>query len=138
MSGHDRREPARPRRVQGDARRRGDGRGRAGPANCGGLRDFRRIATLCDLEGVPIVAHNIQGPVGTVAAAHAAASVPNFVALEYHAFDVPWFEDLVDRTGEDGDVIEDGQIDLPEGPGLGIEIDFDVAEQYLLPGEELV
>ncbi|WP_232343102.1 mandelate racemase/muconate lactonizing enzyme family protein [Halosimplex litoreum] len=108
------------------------------PHNCGGLRDFRRIATLCDLEGVPIVAHNIQGPVGTVAAAHAAASVPNFVALEYHAFDVPWFEDLVSRTGEDGDVIEDGQIDLPEGPGLGIEIDFDVAERYLVDGEELV
>jgi L-alanine-DL-glutamate epimerase-like enolase superfamily enzyme len=106
--------------------------------NCGGLRDFRRIATLCDLEGVPIVAHNIQGPVGTVAAAHAAASVPNFVALEYHAFDVPWFEDLVSRTGEDGPVIEDGGIDLPEGPGLGVEIDFDVAEQYLLDGEALV
>jgi len=105
------------------------------PHNCGGLRDFRRIATLCDLEGVPIVAHNIQGPVGTVAAAHAAASVPNFVALEYHAFDVPWFEDLVSRTGESGDVIEDGSIDLPEGPGLGIEIDFDVAAEYLLPGE---
>ena len=108
------------------------------PHNCGGLRDFRRIATLCDLEGVPIVAHNIQGPVGTVACAHAAASVPNFVALEYHAFDVPWFEDLVSRTGESGDVIEDGSIDLPEGPGLGIEVDFDVAEEYLLPGEELV
>jgi len=108
------------------------------PHNCGGLRNFRKIATLCDLEGVPIVAHNIQGPVGTVAAAHAAASVPNFVALEYHAFDVPWFEDLVSRTGESGDVIEDGSIDLPEGPGLGIDIDFDVAGEYLVDGEELV
>ncbi|MFB6141075.1 MAG: mandelate racemase/muconate lactonizing enzyme family protein [Halosimplex sp.] len=106
------------------------------PHNCGGLRDFRKIATLCDLEGVPIVAHNIQGPVGTVACAHGAASVPNFVALEYHAFDVPWFEDLVSRTGESGDVIEDGSIDLPEGPGLGIEIDFDVAREHMVPGEE--
>lgn len=108
------------------------------PHNCGGLRNFRRIAHLCDLEGVPITAHNISGPVGTVAAAHAAASVPNFLALEYHAFDVPWFEDLVDRTGESGPVIDDGAIRLPEGPGLGIEIDPDVARQYLIEGEDLI
>jgi L-alanine-DL-glutamate epimerase-like enolase superfamily enzyme len=106
--------------------------------NCGGLLPFRKIATLCDLHGVPIAAHNICGPVGTVAAAHAAASVPNFLALEYHARDVPWFEDLVDRTGEDGPLIEDGTLDLPEGPGLGIELDPDVAEKHLLDGSELV
>jgi len=107
------------------------------PHNCGGLRDFRRIAHLCDLEGVPIVAHNIQGPIGTVASAHAAATVPNFVALEYHAFDVPWFEDLVSRTGASGDVIEDGEISLPEGPGLGIEIDWDVAREYMVEGVDV-
>jgi len=106
--------------------------------NCGGLRDFQRIAALCDLEGIPIAAHNIQGPVGTVASAHVAASVPNFVALEYHAFDVPWFEDLVSRTGESGPIIEDGSIDLPQGPGLGIEINPDVAAEYLVDGEELI
>ncbi len=100
------------------------------PNNCGGLVNLRRIATLCDLEGVPLAVHNICSPVATVAAAHAAASVPNFVALEYHAFDVPWWEDLVERTGESGPVIEDGRIDLPEGPGLGIEIDPHVVERY--------
>jgi L-alanine-DL-glutamate epimerase-like enolase superfamily enzyme len=108
------------------------------PHNCGGLRNFRQIATLCDLEGVPIAAHNIQSPVGTVAGAHASASIPNFVALEYHARDVPFFEDLVERTGESGDVIEDGQVDLPEGPGLGIEIDADVAAEHALDGEEVI
>jgi len=107
------------------------------PNNCGGLRNFRQIAHLCDLEGVPIVAHNICSPVATVAGAHAAASVPNFVALEYHAFDVPWWEDLVSRTGESGDIIENGEIALPEGPGLGIEIDFDVASEHMVAGEEL-
>lgn len=93
---------------------------------------------MCDLEGIPIVAHNICSPVATVAAAHAAASIPNFVALEYHAFDVPWWDDLVSRTGESGDIIETGSIALPEGPGLGIEIDFDVASEHLVEGEEMV
>ncbi|MFB6295729.1 MAG: mandelate racemase/muconate lactonizing enzyme family protein [Halobacteriales archaeon] len=108
------------------------------PHNCGGLLNFTRIATLCDLEGVPVAAHNIQSPVGTVAGAHASAAIPNFVALEYHARDVPWWEDLVARTGESGDVIEDGWIDLPEGPGLGVEIDPDVAAEYALDGEDVI
>ncbi|MFB6206032.1 MAG: mandelate racemase/muconate lactonizing enzyme family protein [Haloglomus sp.] len=108
------------------------------PNNCGGLRNFQQIAHLCDLEGIPIAAHNICSPVATVAAVHAAAAVPNAFALEYHAFDVPWWEDLVSRTGESGPIIEDGSIALPEGPGLGIEIDLDVAEKHLVEGEELV
>ena len=105
--------------------------------NCGGLRNFQRIAGLCDLEGVPLVAHNICSPVASIAATHAAASIPNFVALEYHAFDVPWWDDLVTRTGESGPIIDEGTIDLPEGPGLGIEVNFDVAAEHLVAGEEL-
>ena len=108
------------------------------PHNCGGLRNFTQIATLCDLEGVPVAAHNIQSPIGTVAGAHASAAIPNFVALEYHARDVPWWEDLVSRTGETGDIIEDGYVDLPEGPGLGIEVDRDVAAEYALDGEDVI
>jgi L-alanine-DL-glutamate epimerase-like enolase superfamily enzyme len=107
------------------------------PNNCGGLRNLRRIATLCDLDGVPLAVHNIGSPVATVAAAHACASVPNVVALEYHGREVPWWEDLVTRTGEDGAVIADGSIALPEGPGLGIEVDPDVAADYLVEGESL-
>ncbi len=108
------------------------------PHNCGGLRNFTQIAHLCDLEGIPIAAHNIQSPIGTIAGAHAGAAVPNFIALEYHARDVPWWEDLVSRTGEAGDIIDDGAVDLPEGPGLGIEIDPEVAAEHALPGEDLI
>lgn len=105
--------------------------------NCDGLTNFRTIARLCDLEGVPIAMHNIGSPVTTVAAAHGAASIPNFIALEYHAFDVPWWDDLVERTGESGPIIDDGAIALPEGPGLGIEIDPDVAETHRIAGDQL-
>jgi L-alanine-DL-glutamate epimerase-like enolase superfamily enzyme len=105
---------------------------------CDGLTNFRTIARLCELESIPIAAHNIGSPVATVAAAHGAASIPNFIALEYHAFDVPWWDDLVERTNGSGPIIEDGTIDLPEGPGLGIEINPDVAKQYLVDGSELI
>jgi len=66
------------------------------------------------------------------------AAIPNAIALEYHARDVPWWDDLVTRTGESGPVIEDGTIDVPEGPGLGIEINPDVAERYLTEDSELI
>jgi L-alanine-DL-glutamate epimerase-like enolase superfamily enzyme len=105
--------------------------------NCGGLSQLRKIAHLCDLYGVPVASHNICSPVGTVAAVHASVSVPNFVSLEYHARDVPWWEDLVDRTGESGDVIEDGSVDVPEGPGLGIRVNGDVAREHHVAGPEL-
>ena len=104
---------------------------------CGGLWELRKIATVCDLYGVPLAPHNIASPVGTIAGAHAMAAIPNVIALEYHARDVPWWDDLVTRTGESGPVIEDGRIDVPEGPGLGIEIDRDIAEEYLTDDSEL-
>ncbi|WP_101296939.1 mandelate racemase/muconate lactonizing enzyme family protein [Halegenticoccus soli] len=105
---------------------------------CGGLWEFRKIATICDLHGIPIASHNISSPVGTVAGAHVSAAIPNFLCMEFHARDVPWWNDLVTRTGERGPILEDGYVDLPEGPGLGIEIDPDVAERYLADGTELV
>jgi L-alanine-DL-glutamate epimerase-like enolase superfamily enzyme len=105
---------------------------------CGGLWQFRKIATLCDLHGVPVAPHNIASPVGTVAGAHVAAAIPNFFCMEFHARDVPWWNDLVSRTHGSGRILSEGTIDLPEGPGLGIEINDDVAEQHLTDGTSLV
>jgi L-alanine-DL-glutamate epimerase-like enolase superfamily enzyme len=104
---------------------------------CGGLWELRKIATVCDMYGVPLAPHNIASPVGTVGGVHAAAAIPNVLALEYHARDVPWWGDLVTRTGGSGPIIVDGTIDLPEGPGLGIEIDHDVAAEFLTDDSEL-
>jgi L-alanine-DL-glutamate epimerase-like enolase superfamily enzyme len=105
---------------------------------CGGIGAFRDIATLCDLYGVPVAAHNIASPLGTVAGAHLAAAVPNFLAMEYHARDVPWWDDFVNRTNGSGPILSNGSIDLPEGPGLGVQIDPDVAERYLTDGSDLI
>lgn len=96
----------------------------------GGLGDLKRVAALCDLYGVPLAPHNISSPVGTVAGAHVAAAIPNFVALEFHARDVPWWGDLVDRVDSSAPVLEEGYVDLPEGPGLGIELNDDVVDRY--------
>jgi len=105
---------------------------------CGGLGEMQDIATICDLYGVPIASHNISSPIGTIAGAHVSAAVPNFLCMEWHSRDVPWWNDFALRTGENGPILEDGYITVPEGPGLGVEINRDLAEQYLTDDSELI
>ena len=97
----------------------------------GGLTDTRRIAALGDVHSRPLAPHNIAGPIGTLASAHVCASISNFVALEWHAASVPFFDELV-TLGRP--VIADGYIALPGGPGIGAELDVDVARRYARPG----
>jgi L-alanine-DL-glutamate epimerase-like enolase superfamily enzyme len=103
------------------------------PQKCGGLAEFRRIATLADAHAVPVAPHNVSSPVGTVANVHACASVPNATLLEYHSREVDWWESM--HAGEP--LIADGRIAVPERPGLGIDLDWDVVAEHLAPGASL-
>jgi L-alanine-DL-glutamate epimerase-like enolase superfamily enzyme len=98
----------------------------------GGLSDTRQIAAYGDVHSRPLAPHNIAGPIGTLASAHVCASIPNFLALEWHAASVPFFDDLV-TLGRP--VIEDGYVTLPDGPGIGAEPDLDACRRYARPGE---
>jgi gluconate/galactonate dehydratase len=98
----------------------------------GGMRETRKIATLADLQYVPVAMHNVSSPVGTVASAHVGAAVPNLLAVEFHSYELPWWADLVEGT-----VIEEGRIAVPEEPGLGLTLDLDVVSDHLVEGETL-
>jgi L-alanine-DL-glutamate epimerase-like enolase superfamily enzyme len=100
----------------------------------GGLNEARRIAEYADSFTVPIAPHNISSPIGTLAAVHFCASIPNFLVLEFHASEVPFWSDLV--HGGPGGLIVQGHFTVPEAPGLGLELDEDVARQYARPGEK--
>ena len=101
----------------------------------GGLAETRRIAALADARSLPVAPHNIAGPVGTMASVHVCASIPNFLALEWHASSVPFFDDLV--VGTDGPLIRDGYITVPDAPGIGVDLDVDRCRAYALRGEPL-
>jgi L-alanine-DL-glutamate epimerase-like enolase superfamily enzyme len=98
-----------------------------------GLWEGRKLADLADMHYVNLTYHNISGPLGTMAGVHLSAAVPNFLALEWHAASVPFFDDLVKNAG--GPMIQDGKIAVPDRPGFGIEMDWDVAYKYRKPGE---
>jgi L-alanine-DL-glutamate epimerase-like enolase superfamily enzyme len=98
----------------------------------GGLAETRRIAALGDVHSRPLAPHNIAGPIGTLASAHLCASMPNFLALEWHAASVPFFDELLVGGGP---VIVDGYVEIGDAPGLGADLDLEVARRYARPGE---
>ena len=98
----------------------------------GGVTEARRIAHAAADHGISIAPHNIAGPVGTAFAAQLAATFPNLLALEFHAFDVPFFEDLVD-----GPVIERGAIAMTDRPGIGISVDEEAVREWAKPRERV-
>ncbi len=99
----------------------------------GGLNEARRIAEYADSFTVPVAPHNISSPIGTLAAVHFCASIPNFLALEFHASEVPFWNDLV--QGGTGPLIVEGHIIVPEEPGLGVQLNEEVARKYARRGE---
>lgn len=98
-----------------------------------GLWEGRKIADLAEMHYVNLSLHNISGPLGTMAGVHLCAAIPNFLALEWHAASVPFFDELVKDAP--GPLIQNGSIGVPSEPGVGIELDEDAAWKYRRPGE---
>jgi len=94
----------------------------------GGLAIAQQIAQFADAQTIPVAPHNISSPVGTLASAHFCAAIPNFLVLEFHASDVPFWNELVD--GIPKPIVQDGAIQLPNKPGLGVKLNEEVARRY--------
>jgi len=98
----------------------------------GGMRETRKVADVANQFYVPVAMHNVASPVATVAAAHVGAAIPNALAVEFHSYELGWWSDLVEEP-----VIEDGRIEIPETPGLGITLDDDAVADHLVAGETM-
>ena len=98
---------------------------------CGGLSDGRKIANLAEMYYIPFAPHNVSSPIGTRASAHVCASVPNFLVLEWHWNERPYWSTIIK---EKTDIIKNGYIELSDRPGIGVELDEEVAQKYQWPG----
>lgn len=94
---------------------------------CGGISEMRKIASLAETFNVPVAPHNPNGPISTIASAHVMAAVPNFYRLELMANDVPWRDEALVPHGL---AVEGGRLQLPDAPGLGVELDPAVLERH--------
>ncbi len=86
--------------------------------SAGGIMETKKVGDLAEDYGVAMAIHMAESPIACMAAVHVAAATRNFTALEVHSVDVPWWEDLV--TGLPKPLIQDGYINVPNSPGLGI------------------
>ena len=94
-------------------------------SHCGGIGELLRIASYAEIHNVLVAPHNPYGPVALAASVHAALCMPNFSILE-HCRHRPWFE----KVQVEGLAVQGGRIELPERPGLGVELDWDYVKQH--------
>lgn len=94
----------------------------------GGITWSKKIAANAESQYVDVVPHDPLGPVSTAACIQLSASIPNFALQEY-----PYRPENDQAPGEnlltEPFEWEDGYLIVPDGPGLGIEIDDDVLEE---------
>ncbi|MFC1466138.1 MAG: mandelate racemase/muconate lactonizing enzyme family protein [Candidatus Brachytrichaceae bacterium NZ_4S206] len=102
-------------------------------ATAGGILETKKIGDLAQEYGISMAIHMAGSPVSTIAAVHSAAATENFIALEHHFTDLPYWDDFV--TGIPKPIIQEGYIPVPEGPGLGIELNEEVIRAHLTPGD---
>ncbi|MCL2813647.1 MAG: galactonate dehydratase [Oscillospiraceae bacterium] len=86
---------------------------------CGGITELYHIGVLAQAAFLPVAPHNVHGLVGTAAALQTAAALPNAVIMEYSV------EQTASKYGlfETPICFKDGFVEIPDLPGLGIEMD---------------
>ncbi|MCW5982532.1 MAG: mandelate racemase/muconate lactonizing enzyme family protein [Bryobacteraceae bacterium] len=100
-------------------------------ASSGGLLETKKIGDAAQEHGVAMAMHFAGSPVSCMANVHCAAATENFLALEFHSVDVPWWDSLVE--GVEKPIVNRGFIKVPQGPGLGITLVDDAVKQHLHP-----
>jgi L-alanine-DL-glutamate epimerase-like enolase superfamily enzyme len=99
-------------------------------ATAGGILETKKIGDACQDYGVPMAMHMAGSPVSCMANVHCAAATENFLVMENHSVDIPWWGDLV--NGVEKPIVNKGFIKVPEGPGLGISsLNEEVIRQHL-------
>jgi L-alanine-DL-glutamate epimerase-like enolase superfamily enzyme len=105
----------------------------------GGLLEAKKIADLAELYYMPVATHNVAGTIATVASAHLAASVREFLGHEMF----PLMEGGKGLHGDpeilgyDRPLVKDGHIQLSDKPGFGIELNESLLKNYLAAGEKM-
>ncbi len=85
----------------------------------GGIAETRKIAALAETFGVPLVLHNVAGPICHAACMHLGAHIPNLFYVESSR---AFYRELFPALSDLSPVISDGHLDIPAGNGLGVKL----------------
>jgi len=92
----------------------------------GGITEGVRIAKLINSSGLPFSPHFYGSEVGFAATLHFVAATEGCLIVQRDISDVPLFKDMLKEPIR----IEDGYVEVPNGPGLGIELNWEKLEKY--------
>ncbi|MBQ3193211.1 MAG: galactonate dehydratase [Oscillospiraceae bacterium] len=95
-------------------------------SHCGGISAIRKMAAMAEPYYVAMAPHNPSGPVANAATLHLAASLNGFRILEICLTDVSWRKELTNERV----VYDNGNILIPEGIGLGLELNEENCMKY--------
>ena len=97
--------------------------------NYGSLRELQHAAAMAKSRYMTFAPHNPNSGVSTAAGLHLCAGIENLEVLEHMSRDVPWGDEIITHDFE----VEDGTIEVPDKPGLGVEFNPEAAKEH--PGE---
>ncbi len=102
----------------------------------GGINECKKVSEIANEHGIGMCIHEAESPIAALAAAHVAMACENFYALEFHAFDFPWWDELV--IGPNKPLIKNGYLEIdPSAPGLGITgLNEELIAKNIFPGIE--
>lgn len=95
-------------------------------SHVGGIMEAKKIAAMAECHYLPFCPHNPSGPVANAATLQLAACVPNFYLLETMFSDVPHRAQVTTEAV----TFENGFMGIPDGPGLGIDINEDAIAEH--------
>lgn len=96
--------------------------------NTGGLAETKKIADMGAACYMNVAPHNPNGALAIAHNAHLAATVPNYLILE--TIGSPEHRVACDDTLKTPLVIKDGYLEVPTGPGLGVEPDLEAVARH--------
>ncbi len=105
------------------------------PGSAGGILGTKQVSDLALEAGIGCAVHFAGTPIACMAGVHAIAAMDNFLAMENHSVDVPWWDSLVEGVSKP--IVDHGFINVPDKPGLGITLNEEAVKAHLAPGETL-
>ncbi|KIC20246.1 mandelate racemase/muconate lactonizing enzyme family protein [Leisingera sp. ANG-Vp] len=97
----------------------------------GGIWEMKKVAAIAEVFNAQMAPHLYAGPVEWAANIHLTASIPNILLLE--TIETPFHDQLIKGSIR----VENGFVIPPETPGLGIEVDEDLARAHPFTGSDL-
>lgn len=97
----------------------------------GGIWEMKKVAAMAEVYNAQMAPHLYAGPVEWAANIHFAVSIPNLLMAE--TIETPFHDQLIRGCIR----VEDGFVTAPTAPGLGIDVDEDLARAHAYTGNEL-